>query len=61
MTNVGLTWYLVNVNSALALEVIAASHTTPAISSALRFCCVWHTDTHTECRLASTEVSMYNT
>lgn len=57
MINVALTRYLANVISALAFEFIAASHTTPAISSALLLCRVFATDTDTECRLADTEVN----
>lgn len=59
MTNVGLTRYLANVISALAFEVIAASHPAPAISSALYFHCVFDTDTDMGCRLAYTEVNTY--
>lgn len=59
MINVALSRYLANVISALAFEVIAASHTTPAISSAPLFCCVFDTDTDTERRLAYIEVNTY--
>lgn len=59
MTNVGLTRSLANVISVVAFEVTAASHTAPAISSALCFCCVFDTDTDMECRLAYTEVNTY--
>lgn len=59
MINVASTKYLANLILALASGVIATSHTTPAMSSAVLFCYVFDTDADNESRLAYTEVKTY--
>lgn len=53
MISAALTRYLHNAISALAFELVAASHTT--LLSARRFCCVFDTDR--DCRLAHREAN----
>jgi len=60
MINVSSTRYLANLLLALASGMVAASHTSPAISSALLFCYVSDTDADNESTLAHTEVKTYS-